>query len=70
MAAVLGLDLDLVAEACRTVEGAWPANDNAPGQVVIAGTLTGVEAAGEAAKDARAPSGSCPWPSAAPFTRR
>jgi [acyl-carrier-protein] S-malonyltransferase len=50
MAAVLGLDPEQVAEACSSVEGAWPANDNAPGQVVIAGTVTGVEAAGEAAK--------------------
>ena len=32
------------------MDGAWPANDNAPGQVVIAGTASGVEAAGEAAK--------------------
>ena len=50
MAAVLGLDPDQVAEACAGVDGAWPANDNAPGQVVIAGTVGGVEEAGEAAK--------------------
>lgn len=50
MAAVLGLEPELVAQACEGVEGAWPANDNAPGQVVIAGTAEGVEAAGEAAK--------------------
>lgn len=50
MAAVLGLDPELVGEACRGVEGAWPANDNAPGQVVIAGTAPGVEQAAEAAK--------------------
>ncbi len=50
MAAVLGLEPDLVAQACASVEGAWPANDNAPGQVVISGTGSGVEAAGEAAK--------------------
>jgi [acyl-carrier-protein] S-malonyltransferase len=50
MAAVLGLDPDLVAQACDGVDGAWPANDNAPGQVVIAGTASGVEKAGEAAK--------------------
>ncbi|MGH9116275.1 MAG: ACP S-malonyltransferase, partial [Acidimicrobiales bacterium] len=47
---VLGLALEQVAEACEAVEGAWPANDNAPGQVVISGTPAGVEAAGEAAK--------------------
>jgi [acyl-carrier-protein] S-malonyltransferase len=50
MAAVLGLDPDLVRKACEGVEGAWPANDNAPGQVVIAGSPEGVERAGEAAK--------------------
>jgi [acyl-carrier-protein] S-malonyltransferase len=50
MAAVLGLDADLVARACGSVEGAWPANDNAPGQVVIAGTPEGVEEAAAAAK--------------------
>jgi [acyl-carrier-protein] S-malonyltransferase len=50
MAAVLGLEPDLVAQACGGVDGAWPANDNAPGQVVIAGTAAGVEKAGEAAK--------------------
>jgi [acyl-carrier-protein] S-malonyltransferase len=50
MAAVLGLDAELVAQACRSVEQAWPANDNAPGQVVIAGTAQGIDAAGAAAK--------------------
>ncbi len=45
MAAVIGLELEGVAEACREVEGAWVANDNSPGQVVIAGTLQGVEGA-------------------------
>jgi [acyl-carrier-protein] S-malonyltransferase len=50
MAAVLGLEPELVRHACDGVEGAWPANDNAPGQVVIAGTPDGVERAGEAAK--------------------
>jgi [acyl-carrier-protein] S-malonyltransferase len=50
MAAVLGLDPDGVARACAGVEGAWPANDNAPGQVVIAGTPEGIEAASEAAR--------------------
>jgi [acyl-carrier-protein] S-malonyltransferase len=49
MAAVIGLELQGVAEACGEVEGAWVANDNSPGQVVIAGTLQGVEDAGAAA---------------------
>jgi [acyl-carrier-protein] S-malonyltransferase len=51
MAAVLGLDVDEVSAACDAVEDAWVANDNAPGQVVVAGTTAGVEAAGAAAKE-------------------
>jgi [acyl-carrier-protein] S-malonyltransferase len=50
MAAVLGLEPDLVVQACAGVEGAWMANDNAPGQIVIAGTAAGVAGASEAAK--------------------
>jgi [acyl-carrier-protein] S-malonyltransferase len=51
MAAVLGLDPPDVAAACEDAPGqVWVANDNAPGQVVIAGTLTGVEVGGAAAK--------------------
>jgi [acyl-carrier-protein] S-malonyltransferase len=50
MAAILGLDAEQVAEACAAIEGAWPANDNAPGQIVVAGTAAGVAAAGEAAR--------------------
>lgn len=49
MAAVLGLDPEAVHRACDGVDGAWVANDNAPGQVVVAGTAEGVAAAGEAA---------------------
>ena len=51
MAAVLGLDVAEVEAACDGVEEAWVANDNAPGQVVVAGTTEGVEAAGTAAKE-------------------
>ncbi len=50
MAAVLGLDPAAVARACEDVDGAWTANDNAPGQVVIAGTEAGVAEASEAAR--------------------
>ena len=47
MAAVLGLDDDQVEVACRRADGdVWVANFNAPGQVVIAGSPDGVEAAG------------------------
>jgi [acyl-carrier-protein] S-malonyltransferase len=48
MAAVLGLEPETVAEICAGIDGAWMANDNAPGQVVVAGTMAGVTAAAEA----------------------
>lgn len=51
MSAVLGLDDELVEQACAGVDQAWVANYNAPGQVVIAGSAEGVAAAGEAAKE-------------------
>ena len=38
MAAVLGLDDDVVEELCAEIEGVWPANYNCPGQVVVSGT--------------------------------
>ena len=50
MAAVLGLDPGAVAGACEGIEGVWVANDNAPGQIVIAGTVEGVAAASAAAQ--------------------
>jgi [acyl-carrier-protein] S-malonyltransferase len=54
MAAVLGLDAESVAAACReaSVDGGivTPANLNAPGQVVIAGQASAVGKAGELAK--------------------
>ena len=49
MAAVLGLDLAGVAKACEETTGAWVANDNTPGQVVVAGRVSGVEQAGATA---------------------
>lgn len=52
MAAILGLDVDSVARACvEAAEGdvVSPANLNAPGQVVIAGTRAAVERAAERA---------------------
>ena len=57
MAAILGLDGDAVAAACAEAsEGdvVSPANLNAPGQVVIAGTTAAVQRAGAAAKAAGA----------------
>ncbi len=50
MAAVLGLEPEMVAEACQGEREAWVANDNAPGQVVVAGTEQGVARASEAAR--------------------
>jgi [acyl-carrier-protein] S-malonyltransferase len=51
MAALLGASLEQAEEACRAApDGCWIANDNAPGQVVIAGTPDGVEAGSAQAK--------------------
>lgn len=51
MAAVLGLDDADVEAACAAVaDEVWVANYNAPGQVVIAGSVDGVAAAGDEAK--------------------
>jgi [acyl-carrier-protein] S-malonyltransferase len=51
MAAVLGLDDDQVEVACRRADAdVWVANFNAPGQVVIAGSPSGVDAAAEHAR--------------------
>ncbi len=44
MAAVLGLSDEAVEELCAGVDGAWPANFNSPGQVVVSGTSAGLEA--------------------------
>lgn len=52
MAAVLGLDDDQVGVACDLADAdVWVANYNAPGQVVIAGSPDGVDAASAKAKD-------------------
>ncbi|MHB1509879.1 MAG: ACP S-malonyltransferase [Acidimicrobiales bacterium] len=51
MAAVLGMDDDAIESACTLAEGdVWVANYNAPGQVVIAGTVEAVTEAGHVAK--------------------
>jgi [acyl-carrier-protein] S-malonyltransferase len=51
MAALLGASLEQAEEACRAApDGCWIANDNAPGQVVIAGTPDGVEEGSAQAK--------------------
>jgi [acyl-carrier-protein] S-malonyltransferase len=51
MAALVGADLEQAEAACAEVARAWVANDNAPGQVVIGGTPSGVDAAGARARE-------------------
>jgi [acyl-carrier-protein] S-malonyltransferase len=52
MVALLGASLGQAADACRAAPDAcWIANDNAPGQVVIAGTPDGVEKGSAKAKE-------------------
>lgn len=52
MAAVLGLDDDIVEETCKTLDGVVvPANYNCPGQLVISGETEAVEKACEVLKE-------------------
>jgi [acyl-carrier-protein] S-malonyltransferase len=52
MAAVIGAEEPQVVEACEAApDECWLANDNAPGQIVIAGTPSGIERASKAAAD-------------------
>jgi [acyl-carrier-protein] S-malonyltransferase len=52
MAALLGATVEVAADACTAApDGCWVANDNAPGQVVIAGTPDGVDMATARAKE-------------------
>ncbi|MDQ1481789.1 MAG: [acyl-carrier-protein] S-malonyltransferase, partial [Actinomycetota bacterium] len=52
MAALLGATVEQATEACEAAPDAcWIANDNAPGQVVIAGTPEGLELAVARAKE-------------------
>jgi [acyl-carrier-protein] S-malonyltransferase len=51
MAALLGATPEVATDACAAAPDAcWVANDNAPGQIVIAGTPAGVDAAVDRAK--------------------
>jgi len=55
MAAIIGLDNDIVEGICQQTAGiVVPANYNSPGQLVISGDVTAVEAACEAARQAGA----------------
>ena len=43
MAAILGLDDEVVEQLCRAIAGVWPANYNCPGQIVISGADPAVD---------------------------
>ena len=45
MAAILGLEDEVVEEICRRIAGVWPANYNCPGQLVVSGENEAVEEA-------------------------
>jgi [acyl-carrier-protein] S-malonyltransferase len=51
MLAVLGLEADEVTRLMEGVAGTWPANDNCPGQMVVSGTLAGIDALEAAATE-------------------
>src|SRR5579864_2434999 len=43
MAAILGLEDEVVEELCSRIAGVWPANYNCPGQVVVSGAHPAVD---------------------------
>lgn len=47
--ALIGADMVAAEAVCDGVEGAWVANDNAPGQIVVGGTVEAIHAAAERA---------------------
>jgi [acyl-carrier-protein] S-malonyltransferase len=51
MAAILGLDDEVVERICRRILNVWPANYNCPGQVVVSGENPAVDEACEAAEE-------------------
>jgi [acyl-carrier-protein] S-malonyltransferase len=50
MAAILGLDDEVVERICRRILNVWPANYNCPGQIVVSGENPAVDLACEAAE--------------------
>ena len=69
MAVIIGLDADVVEQLVKEVNlpnDLWAANFNCPGQVVISGTIKGIEA-GTAAAKAKAPSAFCRCKCMEPF---
>jgi [acyl-carrier-protein] S-malonyltransferase len=51
MAAILGLDDEVVERICRRIVNVWPANYNCPGQIVVSGENPAVDEACEAAEE-------------------
>ena len=54
MAAILGLEDEIVERLCRQILGVWPANYNCPGQIVVSGETPAVDECCEAAEGAGA----------------
>ena len=54
MAAILGLDDEIVETLCRKILGVWPANYNCPGQIVVSGEHPAVDECCEEAESAGA----------------
>jgi [acyl-carrier-protein] S-malonyltransferase len=54
MAAILGLEDEVVEQLCRRILGVWPANYNCPGQIVVSGENPAVDECIELAQEAGA----------------
>jgi [acyl-carrier-protein] S-malonyltransferase len=54
MAAILGLEDEVVETLCRKILGVWPANYNCPGQIVVSGENAAVDECCERAQEAGA----------------
>jgi len=54
MAAILGLEDEVVEQLCRKILGVWPANYNCPGQIVVSGENDAVDECIELAQEAGA----------------
>jgi [acyl-carrier-protein] S-malonyltransferase len=54
MAAILGLEDEVVESLCRKILGVWPANYNCPGQIVVSGENDAVDECIELAQEAGA----------------
>src|SRR6266516_3835889 len=51
MAAILGLEDEVVEQLCRRILGVWPANYNCPGQIVVSGEHVAVDECCAAAEE-------------------